>query len=154
MVVMPLLLPTYIVLIFGKILNEFEPNYIFKKVQKKIWEKDFMKIELRSLLDVSLSLGTNMAFGLYGGGACTIATTDPPGMSTLCTAQANGFCLVNTIDLAQQTTTGTGVCICYPGYSGTKCAGISFSLSPSLFPHLLSLPLFSLSLSLRVFSTF
>nr|XP_022340328.1 uncharacterized protein LOC111134983 [Crassostrea virginica] len=79
---MPLLLPTYIVLIFG----------------------------------------TNMAFGLYGGGACTIPATDPPGMSTLCTAQANGFCLVNTIDLKQQTTTGTGVCICYPGYSGTMCA--------------------------------
>ncbi|XP_056014972.1 uncharacterized protein LOC130052863 [Ostrea edulis] len=54
----------------------------------------------------------------YGGASCTIPTS-APGASTLCTAQSNGFCLIDTLDIANARS--AGVCVCYSGYSGDKC---------------------------------
>ena len=56
---------------------------------------------------------------VYGGGTCGFPKTAPGG-TTKCTAKENGFCALDLIDF--DTKASTGVCICYPGYSGTVCA--------------------------------
>ncbi|XP_056006760.1 uncharacterized protein LOC130050561 [Ostrea edulis] len=59
-----------------------------------------------------------LAAAAFGGSACDIPGTQP-GASTKCTATSNGFCLMDTIDIANKAT--TGVCVCYSGYTGDKC---------------------------------
>uniref|UniRef100_A0A8W8IN65 EGF-like domain-containing protein n=1 Tax=Magallana gigas TaxID=29159 RepID=A0A8W8IN65_MAGGI len=53
-----------------------------------------------------------------GGATCKIPTGSP-GASTLCTSTKSGFCAVDTLDIDKKTV--TGICICYPGFTGDNC---------------------------------
>lgn len=56
---------------------------------------------------------------VYGGGVCSFPKTAPGG-TTKCTAKENGFCSLDVINIDAKTS--SGICICYPGYSGPMCA--------------------------------
>ena len=56
---------------------------------------------------------------VYGGGVCSFPKTAPGG-TTKCTATENGFCSLDVINIDAKTS--SGICICYPGYSGPMCA--------------------------------
>nr|XP_022340327.1 disintegrin and metalloproteinase domain-containing protein 11-like [Crassostrea virginica] len=65
---------------------------------------------------------------VYGGGTCSFPTTAPGG-TTKCTAKENGFCSLDVINIDAKTS--SGICICYPGYSGPMCATKDPTPSPT-----------------------
>uniref|UniRef100_A0A8W8ILH8 EGF-like domain-containing protein n=2 Tax=Magallana gigas TaxID=29159 RepID=A0A8W8ILH8_MAGGI len=72
-----------------------------------------------------VAVGFQAAQAALGGGACTIpAVGAGPGASTVCTAAANGFCLIDHLTVTGAVTgvTYDSVCVCYTGYSGPQCA--------------------------------
>ncbi|XP_022340326.2 uncharacterized protein LOC111134981 [Crassostrea virginica] len=75
---------------------------------------------------VCIAFGFHEAQAAYGGGSCAIPSVGTnPGASGTCTGTANGFCLLDHLTVTGAPVTGInfdGVCICYPGYSGTSCA--------------------------------
>nr|XP_022340333.1 uncharacterized protein LOC111134986 [Crassostrea virginica]XP_022340334.1 uncharacterized protein LOC111134986 [Crassostrea virginica]XP_022340335.1 uncharacterized protein LOC111134986 [Crassostrea virginica] len=68
----------------------------------------------------------------YGGATCTIPEVGNPGATTVCTADSNGFCLIDHFMVTGPSPpppgiasiTYDGVCICYYGYSGPNCATV------------------------------
>nr|XP_022340337.1 uncharacterized protein LOC111134988 [Crassostrea virginica]XP_022340338.1 uncharacterized protein LOC111134988 [Crassostrea virginica] len=77
-------------------------------------------------LTVCTSLG--IVHAGYGGATCTIPEVGNPGATTVCTADSNGFCLIDHFMATGNGSPGItsvtydGVCICYYGYSGPNCA--------------------------------
>nr|XP_011425680.1 uncharacterized protein LOC105327082 isoform X2 [Crassostrea gigas] len=74
---------------------------------------------------VCLTIGFRKAQAALGGGTCTIPTVGGgPGATTVCTAAANGFCLIDHLTITGAVTgvTYDSVCVCYYGYSGPQCA--------------------------------
>uniref|UniRef100_A0A8W8IN60 EGF-like domain-containing protein n=2 Tax=Magallana TaxID=2171616 RepID=A0A8W8IN60_MAGGI len=70
------------------------------------------------LLVLVAILNIDRSEATLGGATCNIPTGSP-GASTLCTSNKNGFCAVDTLDIDKKTV--TGICICYPGFTGDKC---------------------------------
>ena len=74
--------------------------------------------------------GLGVANAGYGGATCTIPEVGNPGATTVCTADSNGFCLIDHFMVTGPpppspgiaSITYDGVCICYYGYSGPNCA--------------------------------
>lgn len=75
-----------------------------------------------------VAVGFQAAQAALGGGTCTIPAPGSPGASTVCTAAANGFCLLDHLSATGNPVTAVnfdGVCVCYTGYSGPQCATAS-----------------------------
>lgn len=101
-----------------------------------------MVLKVFMLLMVCLSVGLPIVRAGFGGSPCAIPAIGSPGATTVCTADTNGFCLIDHLTVTGPvpvtSITYDGVCICYYGFSGPSCSTMASSPSTSNVPTLVA----------------
>lgn len=103
-----------------------------------------MVLKVFMLLMVCLSVGLPIVRAGFGGSPCAIPAIGSPGATTVCTADTNGFCLIDHLTVTSPvpvtvtSITYDGVCICYYGFSGPSCSTMASSPSTSNVPTLVA----------------
>uniref|UniRef100_A0A8W8LHD9 EGF-like domain-containing protein n=1 Tax=Magallana gigas TaxID=29159 RepID=A0A8W8LHD9_MAGGI len=95
-----------------------------------------MVFKVSIFLLACLTLSLPIVGAGFGGSQCNIPAIGSPGATTVCTADTNGFCLIDHLTVTGPapitSITYDGVCICYYGFSGPSCATMASSAS---FPN-------------------